>query len=489
MTSKMATVTFRRAESAAAALARKNHRIRIRKYSIQLANRHYLQPQKHHRDIVDNPSSLMEPSVITTNPASPFFMHLNDDCLIQILSPFSIIDLCSVSETCVRLQEVAGYVFSRKFKKSYIALNGFNLCDTKRILVQFGSLINNLALRNSENIDQKLDLLVKYCGPTLQTVKLYQIYVNPTLALKLQTLFTNSKKIIFGINYRIGVTNPVNIFAKCKRLEDLEIWSDLAYNQNMMKVTTFPALTSFKFYLAVELEAFCSFILRHPKLRTLHLKAYWSLQYDKYEQIATNLVNLEDLKIEFLNIIPTDSKTYLQPLVELKKLKRLEMNCDERPITPFLNEFKSKNTLECLSLLYPIADDAFFTSLAEYPQIRELGLFSAHDANILGIIKVQQLTRLVFVGENAITDENLYELVEGMPNMEEIIFIDIDAILDVCLYRRLVKLLFQQPYRKTFNIHFRSYDIDYNKIDEVDELRLCKSIPSVLHIYYDGQMT
>ncbi len=114
---------------------------------------------------------------------SNYILQLNDDCFMEIFGYLSPIELCHLSDTCKRFQNIARIVFKRQWKTSFaIPRADISFTDNPRILRCFGDLIDDVMvsnfwdfseqrqLMNSENMAKAFTWLERYCADTVQTV-------------------------------------------------------------------------------------------------------------------------------------------------------------------------------------------------------------------------------------------------------------------------------------------------------------------------------
>lgn len=401
-------------------------------------------------------------------------MSLNDDCLIEILSKLRIIDLCEISETCIRLRTLAGYVFSIRYKGVIsAALKTTTYHETRRILAIFGTLITELTIEELGIIEpcQLFDLLIQHCGNTLEGLHLKRFKLTNALALKWQTLFTNLKTIEIEECSVHHSMRSIDIFSNCKRLESLAIFRAIMLQERGYEIT-FPSLKSFTTSLdwLHDFNGVRSFIVCHPHLKKLGLQAeipaFSDFYSELFDEILNSLKHIEELSIEGCPYNSTEYREHVQRLAELQYLRSLCLDCAGQSISSFLNESKSMATLEFLKLKRTIADDKFFASLANYTSLRRLCLVGVRLVNTIRSINVYlpQLTRLIIEGKVVIgsqysdTADWLVELVEKLPALEHISLFETSTVLDNDVYLKLVGIVARRSNRATLKV-FTNSDI------------------------------
>lgn len=73
--------------------------------------------------------------------------QLNDDCLRELFSRLSSIDLCAIKHTCRRFKTLADEVVKKRFKDVYECVpNDDNLQEHTTILKEFGRFVSTMSL-------------------------------------------------------------------------------------------------------------------------------------------------------------------------------------------------------------------------------------------------------------------------------------------------------------------------------------------------------
>lgn len=458
---KHAFIVFKTSEGARKAIANKRHRIlkqNIVIYPIDMDTPFEMY------DIGETLSefSNSEGSVTaSTNLTGTNLMDINDDCLIHILSYVDISDLCSLTETCVRLRHLANYIFSKRDKQSMRrAFIWDTLQEKRQVLVQFGHMITDLDIcfTNNHSMCLEIDLVLQYSSNSLERLGLFCLKISQTMALRLQKLFANLKKIDMEYCKFLSSAKSINLFAGCAQLQSLKIQtvSDICCEVFGM---TYPELTTLKlrqssFGKEMNDTAIWLIIEHHPWLRTLHLRAFCLGCKLICEQIADRLTELENLCIIGRHDIwCSDQMTCLQRLTVLAKLKKLRLSCSYKSITPFLEESKSVNTLQTLEVHRTDADSAFYSILSKYKNIRKLGLVHVRFyIGLRGLLAMKQLTALMIRGIMPNCSESLIELVMKLPKLKRIILAKTSFVIDSATDQRLAEVVAQQPGRPTLEI-------------------------------------
>lgn len=153
-------------------------------------------------------------------------LDLNDDCILEILSMkcLSVVDLCSVAETCRRLRDIAVRVVRRK---CVIDKSIENVADpagrTKSIIMNFGPFISHLRICDYNFKDQWtgiLESVTKYCSSSLESLEIDEWIVTEKFTAK----FTQLKKLHLRKRRHIPIPiKNLNQIGDLHQLTDLHI--------------------------------------------------------------------------------------------------------------------------------------------------------------------------------------------------------------------------------------------------------------------------
>lgn len=328
-------------------------------------------------------------------------LQLNEDCLLQIMQYFSLIELCNVAETCQRLQNIAQYEFMRQKKCYAIPHIEVNFKDHPRILRNFGSLIDNatiidfpgLPLSRRKRIVQSFYWLEKYCN-TLQeltVVKDKDIVLPPSakrLMVKLKKI-----KLYSPISHEI----VRNALLKCKNLVELNI---LMYDGPFIFTDHhFPHLRELSHRVRVnhdtEFHQMKTFFQKHPNLIALDTQfltdgvAYTiDLSFIAYLvnleklgfilygaeiigiNVFANLKKLKELSIDNSNDMSTDIEI-LESLASIDSLVKLELGLSEIDhLITGIGRFKNLSELTISQHILPPFHPQFNTNISGLAQLK-----------------------------------------------------------------------------------------------------------------------
>lgn len=183
----------------------------------------------------------MEPSVkkrrLNKQPASYklAFLDLNDDCIFSIFTKMSPTDLCSMSFTCKRMQELTFDYFPRQYPDERVTITAadntnipyFCVGATKKYLKYFSKCIKNVCITSTvtyDNLQCLFDFLITECCAKLRTLHLditgllKPVHVE-VIRSRLKDLST---LIINGPHIRLDIHNV--LLKYCEKLEDLQLY-------------------------------------------------------------------------------------------------------------------------------------------------------------------------------------------------------------------------------------------------------------------------
>ncbi len=160
-------------------------------------------------------------------------LQINDDCLSEIFEYFSLLDLCSLNDTCKHFRNIAHIVFERKTKKSfYIPMRGYKVNEHHSVLRCFGFLIKEVFVRNFFQFDPEIETmnsnsviktfnsLERYCAGTIQAVNLLDVE-DTELPPSAARLMENVKKITLYTS--LSRKHLRTLLVGCKELVELDL--------------------------------------------------------------------------------------------------------------------------------------------------------------------------------------------------------------------------------------------------------------------------
>lgn len=227
-------------------------------------------------------------------------LEVNDDCLMVILRYLS-----SISETCLRLRAIAMREFS--LNHSVLNLSLYRLTHIRRILMNFGGLINELipySIRLGEKPREQSKecyyLITRYCGSNLKSLRMDETVFNVLIAPKLRRLFSCVERLTI-IRPKFIIPNSSFLFSECNNLKELIILHpSLLPNYNFYFNFKMPHLESLKLGSCIldYNSTLKPFIENHKKLKCLEVYLLQGIQ-SLFTDISKHLKQLEKLTIRF----------------------------------------------------------------------------------------------------------------------------------------------------------------------------------------------
>lgn len=372
-----------------------------------------------------------------TNKADTNLHNLNEDCLLEMFSvdTLSVMDLCSLSETCTRFQKIVRRVFPTKLEITFRGETEYDVTSsksstsrTKKLLENQGNDDIEIILRNcgsslcgltinsyrdssDERLSFLLNLVSKYCvdaleSPDIDCEKVSEISTvksNPIFNRRLQALVLN------GINIRDGL----DFF------DDLESLIELTFENvtgcSPILETSFPKLKRFTFIdYRVDDFSLQKFITHHPRLKTLRIivHKFRKNRTGFLQEIVSNCTELEELN---LNIGSERHEYSLLPLQSLKRLKTLKLwyvPCNNLSFIPGMANLRELWFMCCS----PPKDE-----IVHLTQLTKLRIYHRdHYVDVVDVIKRLINLEEFKVGYFTLKEKtfiNIVEIVKGRPNV------------------------------------------------------------------------
>lgn len=455
-------VTFTRAESAAKALAKPVHKIAGREISVVMADSwHQEKPLElcnNFEDAATSSSSTRDVKlpIELTNATGTYLLNLNDDCLYAIFSLkfVNIMDLCSVAESCTRLKQIANRIFAGTHK--ICNFNGMSLKtihEMRRFLLNFGSSITELTIEESNEFEKMsariLDLVIRYCCKTLQSLTLKKYEITVYLTSKLRPMFNNLQKLCIEGGSIEGAGK--HLFSNCGSLVELKVINleNETEDFGIIFENRFPKLERFKYekkyddYGDYNLEEFVS---RHKRLKTFSMKHFEDDCTSLLPVIAENCKDLENLRIVGTgHANPANYEEALKSLLALGKLKKLKIKCADANITKFIQELTKLSSLEFLELWYANCDAELIPALAQLKTVNVLRLRYCHqlkNLNALADLKHLNELSIVLHPETNEIQFDLVQMIKRLTNLKKLT-LEMDATgvtftIDKRMYLKIV---------------------------------------------------
>lgn len=264
-------------------------------------------------------------------------MSLNEDCFYQIFKWLPLNDLCVLSKTCSRLQQLTGDYFQRKYPSKWVNItnatsDGIVLSPNKNYVHCFSRFIQNLSIDFlRKDHDVLATFLQSNCNNSPKKVQFKCTYLPDTFADKIKTILENAETIAF----RNCLVDNGRLMDRCENLKNLFVVENLLNDQyeqvEEILVGKYPKLEHFHCRYAGypdmdKLKAF----FKNNKVKSLtwyFFRRHWNSIHECIETIVTYGVDLEELfiSIEGQNYNFTEICEKLQQLDDRESFKRLEL--------------------------------------------------------------------------------------------------------------------------------------------------------------------
>lgn len=423
--------------------------------------------------------------VESTNKTGTNLQDVIEDCLRAIFSvqSLTLLDLCSLAETCSRFQQITKLVFPKNFRINatnngdYAVIwknaqfRGNDPNDIDRILKNFGSSLSACSLSAISCChpcsccvieDNILNLLTKHPVDSLESLKIDGFKVPHVIQAKLKSIF-EKLQVLDLKDVCIDCDNE--LFAECSSLIKLRVVG--VKNDSFILDSAFPKLERFGYgnpkvdysgngASQTYEKPLSEFILRHKKLKTIHLDTHIDKRFSIsiLKKIGKSCKDLETLRIKVLCSEPN----HFAYLRYLHKLKELEITF-ERP-----NRFMSLKPLRGLrSLQTLILWDGSCIDLNVVEGLQELHL---HDCHIGGPDNFDSLTRLRKLCIYQTFISHVYDsldvigMVERLTNLEELtISVKRTSVFELNekLFSKIVSIVKDRPHALTLKCKFNSF--------------------------------
>lgn len=389
-------------------------------------------------------------------PRSTSSLHdLNDHCLMKIFEERSLdlIDLCSLSQTCRRFQEIVQCIapkkcdFDQNHMSDYKVKAGnylhkmFRSAEVEKIFKHLGLMLKCISIRGRSYTAPYLlvDLMARYCDEEFKSLTMSHVRMTAEFTPKLKRTFSRLHTLHLtevstdrSFTSFTGMTSLVEL-----RICNVEYCSELLVN-NFPKLKRFGYrkqliisghLTSHFFPSHTQyLETVTDFLLRHNSLEALDLSfsSDTTCRIEIMEAINAYCDELEELSIDFRSVA---TAVHLQPLQMLQSLKRLTLSNIQ---------FENFN---------------FFSTLTELLELHLLACRLPKDANeFASLAQVEKLE----IKLNADSNINVPRIIEHLPNAKELKVYrsDRQSVVNYETFSKIVKILLGRSHIFTLTSQF-----------------------------------
>lgn len=264
-------------------------------------------------------------------------MSLNEDCFQHLFKWLKADDLCHLSRTCTRLQQLAGDYYQRKYPSKWVNVSnatadGIVLLPNKNYVKCFSRFIQNLSidfLRHDHDV--LAEFLKRNCNARPKMLQFKCSYLPDSFGDQIKTILANAETISF----RNCLIDSGRLMDRCDNLRNLFVVENLLNDQyeqvEELLMGTYPRLERFHCRYAgyPDSEKLKKFF-RNNKVKSLtwyFFRKHWNIIHDCVETIVTHGVDLEELfiSIEGQNYNFTKLCQRLQQLDDRNTFKRLEL--------------------------------------------------------------------------------------------------------------------------------------------------------------------
>lgn len=208
------------------------------------------------------------------------FLDMNDDCIDTICNLLPIDDLCSLSQTCKRVQSIAGDYFQRKYPHNYVRIQSFrrrsvnNIYPDEKYVEDLRQFIRNVCIQEYKGSASVNYIKMNFCQ-NLREISLHGIHselnVSHGLHIKEQLKHLDSIKFV---NCSIG--DIYEIFLKhCQNLKHLGIDEPIQFHSRVTWAQhTYPKLKSIAYFDEANTNRadFNGFLRRNSQIKTIACK-------------------------------------------------------------------------------------------------------------------------------------------------------------------------------------------------------------------------
>lgn len=376
-------------------------------------------------------------------------LWLNDDCLQKVFSYLELEDLCSVAEVCERFKLNAQIQFAQQHQRVRISWYGETTRSTRkmqyfeRIMRNFGAFIRSLENVYPWEGNRLVELVTRYCGSELRKLDLEKVDIEDERLLgTLRPLFSRLHELsVLDCKFSI-----LPILSSCLELQMLELnCVDVAnadenvihsiFNQNFPKLTT--AAVSVDNMDEIHFE---NFVNMNPQLKVLAISL---LNESILQVIAQSIPLIEKLELIFetgeIRLASADDLNRLSALSALTLNGICSTGMDSHNVSIILNSIANLQ-IKCLEFT-----DIFL-----------------EDEHIEQLCKLSSIEKLVFSGEIRTEFEELPNICNSLPLLEELTVNNCDEAITADELVQLIK-----GAKKLKSISFNKTVIDADTFDNI----------------------
>lgn len=291
--------------------------------------------------------------------------------MYEILKRVSIMDLCSITQTCSALCQVANKYFEHKHKIcDFQSISVSETAAARRVFQTFGRFIVELKINLSSNSCYNptgvMDAVIENCSLSSLSLEGYEVPDNQDKIIAMGLLFQKLKKLHIeevsiecigsndGDGIQHGIITPkgnfMDLFTDCDSLTDLTVKECYDF-ERVIFLSKFPKLRNFECRGLDSTIECLYFALHHKNLRGLNLTSEY---YDHINILKSvpNFKYLELLRFQLESRNSGDNDTSLKSLERLPYLRELKIHIVRKYIKNLIKILPKLSTLEVLELEY-----------------------------------------------------------------------------------------------------------------------------------------
>lgn len=419
-------------------------------------------------------------------------LDLNDDCLFETFSWLPLLDLCVIRNSCSRLRTVADNYVGRTHK----------LLNTKctpikndqyspiykeeilQVLSSFGHQIDALTLNRddfSTNAlsDVLLPMLDAFCKKhRLQHLKLSNFSFSDDFVTSCSHPFENLKGLT--LDECTSYTTSIDEFIeKCTGLTHLEVIHgniDFSFLKQEYPLLRQCSVNSSR----IDSEIVTNFISKNKQLNELNMvqcNECNGVDDSIFISAAEHLSDLEKLTLRTILVTP-NFKANLMELLNLRKLRKLEIDCNYETIDDFLKGLAVKNQLDSLGLASVELTDEVCNDIGNLKNLHNLKLVKILDSVKPGQFRsiaaaLPNLKELEIASSDSVTFDDIVEFVENSPKLVDIMISSCKNVIpfDRAQFNRLAEVCAKRPTQQKLTFHIDCHNFHTMREDIKGPLR------------------
>lgn len=421
-------------------------------------------------------------------------LDLNDDCLFEIFSCLHLLDLCAIRNSCSRLRNVADNYVGRTHKslttkwgctpiksKQYSTIYR---AEILQVLSSFGQQIDALTLDQDDFSsdalsDVLLPILDAFCKKCpLKHLILKNFVFSDEFVANCSHPFANVGRLTLEkcISYDAIDECIDECIKKCTGLEHLElIYVDI--DGTFLK-QDFPMLRRFCVNsVPIDSELVKNFIAKNKQLNELSIVQCNETDDSILKSIAEHLTELETLTLRTILVTP-NYKDNLMELLNVAKLRELEIECNYNANDDFLKSLAVKDQLASLGLASVELSEDVCNAIGNFKNLQNLKLVKISDSMKPGQFKsiaapLPNLKKLEIASSESVTFDDIVEFVENAPKLTDIVISSCKNVIpfDKAQFNRLVEVCAKRPVQLKLTVHIDYYALHTMKEDIKGPLR------------------